>query len=80
MKEYYLGLWKAPLKFNGVDWISYDNEVSVQHKVAYMYSQGLGGVALASLNTDDVEGLCGNGKYPILRAVSQELQKVFGPR
>ena len=42
-------------------------------KVSWLKEQGFGGVMIWSLDMDDFRGHCGSGRYPLLKAVRQEL-------
>jgi len=41
--------------------------------VSWLKEQGFGGVMIWSLDMDDFRGHCGSGRYPLLKAVRQEL-------
>jgi chitinase len=41
--------------------------------VSWLKEQGFGGVMIYSLDMDDFRGHCGSGRYPLLKAVRQEL-------
>jgi len=56
-------------------WVGFDDERSLQGKVAWLKEQGLGGVNVQSLEFDDFTGKsCGAGKFPLLKAINKELQ------
>jgi len=67
--EYY----KAPFMFRGDQWLSYDNERSIQSKSEYAYDQGLAGVMVWSIDTDDFLGMCNGPKFPLLRTINHAL-------
>ncbi len=54
-------------------WISYDDEASLGRKVDLAGERGFGGVSAWSLDLDDFKGRCGQGKYPLLRAINERL-------
>lgn len=54
--------------FSGNKWISYDNEEMVKIKSEYIIDNDIGGAMAASINSDDVEGKCGKGTFPLLRS------------
>lgn len=54
-------------------WMSYENVRAVRAKTAYAVRAGLGGVQVWSVEFDDVNGACGAGGMPLLRAVNEEL-------
>ncbi|CAG9773042.1 unnamed protein product [Ceutorhynchus assimilis] len=49
-------------------WMSYDNVQTVQTKTQYVLDQGLGGVMIWSLDTDDFNGMYGD-KYALLSSI-----------
>ena len=53
--------------FRGDQWLSYDNERSIQAKTEYAWDQGLAGVMTWSIDTDDFLGMCNGPKFPLLR-------------
>jgi chitinase len=64
---------KIPYAVKGNQWIGYDDVQSIKDKVAFLKSKGLGGGMVWSIDTDDFKGLCGHGKYPLLKTISGEL-------
>ncbi|XP_042149879.1 chitinase-3-like protein 1 isoform X1 [Ixodes scapularis] len=52
-------------------WVSFEDAESVKEKAVFAKSKNLGGVAIMSLDTDDISGKCGE-PYPLLRAASKE--------
>jgi len=59
--------------FRGDQWLSYDNERSIQSKSEYAYDQGLAGVMVWSIDTDDFLGMCNGPKFPLLRTINHAL-------
>ncbi|CAO1314665.1 unnamed protein product [Diamesa tonsa] len=64
-------LKQVPYKFSGNQWIGYDDVESVSIKAKYSNSQNLGGVMIWSMESDDVAGSCGQGTFPLIKAVYQ---------
>ncbi|GFR82658.1 chitinase-3-like protein 1 [Elysia marginata] len=61
---------EVPYVTNGDQWIGYDDAQSISSKVEYILNNGFGGVMIWSLAMDDHSGQgCGNGAYPLMRAV-----------
>ncbi|KAK7113633.1 chitinase-3-like protein 1 [Littorina saxatilis] len=57
-------------------WIGYDNPKSITEKSVYAVSRGMAGVMLWALDFDDFTGtVCGNGKYPLLKAINTVFDK-----
>ena len=54
-------------------WIGYEDPITAGEKASYAKSQGLGGVAIFDLSTDDFRGTCTGNKYPIVRAAKYNL-------
>ncbi|XP_014279987.1 chitinase-3-like protein 2 [Halyomorpha halys] len=65
--------YRVPYSFNGRNWISYDNEMSVREKANYIKDNKFGGAMIYSLNSDDFYGECGTVKFPLLRRISDIL-------
>ncbi|KHJ92003.1 hypothetical protein OESDEN_08117 [Oesophagostomum dentatum] len=68
--------FNAPLRrLNGVDklWETFEDERSVRAKARYAKDLNIAGVMVFQIGTDDVYGSCGNGTYPLLRAIKQEI-------
>ncbi|GFO22704.1 chitinase [Plakobranchus ocellatus] len=66
-----LTLQDVPYVVKGNLWIGYDDEKSFKDKVKFVQKNGLGGVALWTLDLDDFSGdFCGAGQHPLLRALS----------
>ena len=65
--------YSAPFMFRGDQWLSYDNERSIQAKTEYAHDQGLAGVMTWSIDTDDFLGVCNGPKFPLLRTINHAL-------
>ncbi|CAG2113649.1 unnamed protein product [Medioppia subpectinata] len=66
-EDYY---YKAPYAYTNEFFVGFDNERSIQCKVAYMKSLGLKGAMVWSLEFDDFKSHCGDGRqYPLLKKV-----------
>jgi chitinase len=63
----------VPHKVKGDQWVGYDDVQSIQSKIELANQLGLGGAMVWSLDTDDFLGLCGDGKYPLLKAINDNL-------
>ncbi|KAE9421158.1 hypothetical protein Angca_008090, partial [Angiostrongylus cantonensis] len=50
-------------------WLSFEDVKSIRAKTQYAQKLGIAGVMVYDIGSDDVYGLCGNGTYPLLRAI-----------
>nr|XP_046913173.1 chitinase-3-like protein 2 isoform X1 [Dermatophagoides farinae] len=48
---------QVPYAYNGFDWVSYENELSVATKAQWVVKTGMGGIVTFALNFDDTKGL-----------------------
>ncbi|CAI4229038.1 unnamed protein product [Auanema sp. JU1783] len=58
---------------NDKTWISFENEKSVKQKALYAYASGVAGVMIYDIGSDDYYGSCGNGTFPLLKAINAAL-------
>jgi chitinase len=66
----------APYMHNGLKWVSFDNEKSIRKKSEFAFGQGLGGVMVWSIDTDDFTGsACGGPDFPLLRTINNALYR-----
>ncbi|XP_028402554.1 chitotriosidase-1-like isoform X2 [Dendronephthya gigantea] len=73
----------APYGYSGNMWVGYDTQESLmQDKVGLVKEKGLLGAMFWALDLDDFKGSqCGEGKYPLLTAVTRALEGgVIPPR
>jgi chitinase len=60
---------KAPYAFKGNLWVGYDDVRSVTEKANYIKKNGLGGAMISAIDNDDYDGICGEGKFPLISTV-----------
>lgn len=48
-------------------------------KVDYVKQENFGGIMVWALDLDDFSGMCGQGKYPLMKAIINELNSATGP-
>ena len=59
--------------YSGNQWVSYDDDLSIQGKVNLIAKYNLAGVVVWTLDTDDFNGRCRRGKFPLLKAINKGL-------
>lgn len=64
---------RVPYAFKNNQWVGYDDIVSIEEKVNYVKYNGLGGIMMWSVETDDFHGTCGE-KYPLLNTINRVLK------
>lgn len=69
--------------FGGTEWISYEDERSIECKAKYIKDNGFGGAMIFSLNTDDFSSYCKSDdesgwsdsktEFPLVRKINSVL-------
>uniref|UniRef100_A0A194AMZ5 Chitinase n=1 Tax=Pinctada fucata TaxID=50426 RepID=A0A194AMZ5_PINFU len=72
--RHYLPDAMVPYVVKGNQWVGYDDPDSLKQKVDFVKKEGYGGIMVWALDLDDFSGSCGQGKYPLLRAINNELK------
>ncbi|KJH52567.1 hypothetical protein DICVIV_01277 [Dictyocaulus viviparus] len=57
-------------------WLSFEDIRSVEAKAKYAQTLLIAGVMIFDIGSDDVYDICGNGKYPLLRAIHEQVNCV----
>ncbi|CAF2066707.1 unnamed protein product [Rotaria magnacalcarata] len=71
---------QVPYAYKEDQWVSYDNQESIEKKCHYVASKRLAGAMIWSLDFDDFNGaFCAQGKYPLLTRVKKTLDSLQGP-
>ena len=65
---------QVPFAYRGDQWVGFDDERSLRTKMAWLKTEGFGGIMVWSVDLDDFRGYCGTGKYPLLKAMNKELE------
>ncbi|XP_053382557.1 probable chitinase 10 [Mercenaria mercenaria] len=65
---------KVPYMVQSDLWVGYDDPDSLRLKVDYVKQEGFGGIMVWALDLDDFSGMCGEGKYPLMKAIVNELE------
>ncbi|KAF7490087.1 Chitotriosidase-1 [Sarcoptes scabiei] len=68
-----------PYAVHADQWLGFDDAESIKTKLSFLIAKQLGGAMLWSIDTDDFGGYCGQGKFPLTRMISKQLNKVDGP-
>uniref|UniRef100_A0A914DZX3 GH18 domain-containing protein n=1 Tax=Acrobeloides nanus TaxID=290746 RepID=A0A914DZX3_9BILA len=65
----------SPYLYKDHQWITIEDIRSVTVKTAYAKEMGLGGVMVFAFHADDYHGICGEERFPLIRAIKRELLK-----
>ncbi|XP_052069385.1 acidic mammalian chitinase-like [Mytilus californianus] len=76
--KHYIPEQKSPYAVKGTEWVGYDDVDSLKEKVKYIKDHHFGGTMVWALDLDDFSGSCGQGKYPLLHAINDELNAAGG--
>lgn len=71
--RYWESTQKVPYAVGGSQWVGYDDSESIAYKVNYIKDNNLGGAMFWSIETEDFNNICGNGKFPLVRMTYQAL-------
>ncbi len=63
-----------PFAYRGDQWVGFDDERSLRTKIAWLKTEGFGGIMIWSVDLDDFRGYCGTGKFPLIKAMAKELE------
>lgn len=66
----------VPYAYGQNEWVGFEDIESLRIKARYINEMGLAGAMIWSLSLDDFSGaFCNEGKYPLINAIRNELQK-----
>ena len=57
-------------------WMAFDDATSLTIKSKYAILRNLGGMALYSIDADDVDNICGQGELSLLRSIFKTMTKL----
>ncbi|XP_037070179.1 probable chitinase 10 [Pollicipes pollicipes] len=63
----------GPYAYSGEQWVGYDDPDMAAEKTRYAVGRGLGGVMVWDVGSEDVRGVCGGGRWPLLAAINANL-------
>ena len=67
----------GPYAFDDIkSWMSFDDATSLIIKTKYAILRNLGGMALFSIDADDVDNNCGQGELSLLKAIFKTMTKL----
>lgn len=71
--RYWDNTQKVPYAVGGNQWVGYDDSESIAYKINYIKDNNLGGAMFWSIETEDFNNICGNGKFPLVKMTYQAL-------
>ncbi|KAF2365040.1 Glycoside hydrolase family 18 catalytic domain [Trinorchestia longiramus] len=66
---------RVPYMYNEGMWVGFDNATTIEERVRLAQSYGVNAIGMWTVDTDDFSGVCGQGKYPLLKAVNRALNR-----
>ena len=64
---------KTPFAYKGDQWVSFDDLESIRIKARFVKQMDLAGAMVWSIDSDDSKGRCGNGNFPLLKAINMSM-------
>ncbi|XP_050394214.1 chitotriosidase-1 [Patella vulgata] len=64
---------KVPFMVYNNQWISFDNERSINEKLKFIKNRSIGGVMFWNMPSDDFFNSCGSGRFPMLSTLHKQL-------
>ena len=67
----------GPYAFDDIkSWMAFDDSTSLIIKTKYAILRNLGGMALFSIDADDMDNICGQGELSLLKAIFKTMTKL----
>jgi chitinase len=71
---------QVPFCYKDDQWVGFDDERSIKNKMQWIKDNGFGGAMVWTVDFDDFHGICGNGNYPLISIITQELLGIPRPQ
>lgn len=68
----------GPYAVKGNQWVGYDDVAMIRYKSEYIRKMGFAGGMVWALDLDDFNGVCGQGKHPLLTTIKNVLAPKIG--
>lgn len=78
-KRVYIPEQKVPYMVKEDQWVGYEDQESVATKVEWLLQKKLSGIMIWAIDMDDYKGVCGRGKYPLMKAINRAMNKQIPP-